>query len=515
MPRRRHAALLLPLVVMTALSACSAGPSIRPVIAVLGDSGPTSASAPSGPQPVPELEEGKDGTLNWQECTDSTVLRLGSTAPRSSNTYQCARMPSVLDAPSRPGRGSISVAVLKVGTGKTPLVVVSDADGEPGTLKAARLGASLPPEVLSTFTLIGVDRRGTGKSDGVQCVPSSARLDIVEFDPAKTDHTELRTAITTASQECVLDLENRLTAMDSWRAAADLEKLRDLLGTSTLNAIGVGDGSKVLTLYASRFPTRIGRMVFDGAPDPTLDTIGASEAESVAAEATFDAFAKDCAIRGCPLGANAKAELTALLEQLRTSPGRSLGISLTPGTALQAVLVGLADRGRWPALADALAAAKAGDSAGLTALVEPLVADVDENPPRLDAALVTGCNDSATRIPPDRVTVLTQDWREKHPLFGAMYAHRLLLCASFPVPPPVKVPALVGSPPILVLSTANDPVTPQQGTERAVGALPAGVLIGWQGGGHGALGQSECATAAAVAFLVNAKVPANGTVCPP
>ncbi|HWO64194.1 MAG TPA: alpha/beta fold hydrolase, partial [Umezawaea sp.] len=434
---------------MTALSACSAGPSIRPVIAVVGDSGPASATVPSGPQPVPELQEAKGSTLNWQECTDSTVLRLGGTAPQTTNTYQCARMPSVLDAPSRPGRGSISVALLRVGTGKVPLVVVSDADGEPGTLKAARFGASLPPEVLSTFTIIGVDRRGTGKSDGVQCVPSSARLDIVEFDPAKTDHTELRSAVTTASQECVLDLENRLTAMDSWRAAADLEKLRDLLGVDTLNAIGVGDGSRVLTLYASRFPTRIGRMVFDGAPDPTLDAIGAAEAESVAAEAAFDAFAKDCVIRGCALGADAKAFFTGLLEQLRVSPGRSLGISLTPGTALQAVLVGLADRARWPALADAIVAAKGGDSAGLTGLVEPLVADVDENPPRLDAALVTGCNDSATRIPPDRVTVLTADWREKHPMFGALYAHRLLLCASFPVPPPLKVPALVGSPPIL------------------------------------------------------------------
>ncbi len=515
MPRRRHAALLLTLVVMTALSACSAGPSIRPVIAVRGDSGTTGADVPSGPQPVPELEESKGNSLNWQECTDSTVLRLGATAPQTSNTYQCARMPSVLDAPSRPGRGSLSVAVLKIGTGKTPLVVVSDADGEPGTLKAARLGASLPPEVLTTFTLIGVDRRGTGKSDGVQCVPSAARFEIVEFDPAKTDHAELRSAITTASQECVLDLENRLTAMDSWRAAADLEKLRDQLGVGTLNAIGVGDGSRVLTLYASRFPNRIGRMVFDGAPDPTLDSIGASEARSVAAEATFDAFAKDCATRGCSLGANAKAELVALLEQLRTSPGRSLGLTLTPGTALQAVLIGLGDRARWPALADAIVAAKSGDSTGLTSLVEPLVADVNENPPRLDAALVTGCNDNATRIPPDRVTVLTADWREKHPLFGALFAHRLLLCASFPVPSPLKVPPLVGAPPMLVLSTATDPVTPQQGTERAGGALPAGVVVGWQGGGHGALGQSQCATEAATQFLVNAKVPANGTVCPP
>jgi hypothetical protein len=119
------------------------------------------------------------------------------------------------------------------------------------------------------------------------------------------------------------------------------------------------------------------------------------------------------------------------------------------------------------------------------------------------------------RIPPERVTGLTKDWREKHPLFGAMFAHRLLLCASFPVPTTVKPPSLPGAPPMLVLSTATDPITPQQGTERAAGQLPAGVVVGWQGGGHGALGLSQCATAAAKDFLINAKVPANGTVCPP
>jgi pimeloyl-ACP methyl ester carboxylesterase len=513
-PRRRRAALLPLVVVITALAACSAGPSTRPVIAVLGDSGPPAEQVPAGPQPVPELEDGRGTNLSWVNCTDPTLLRLGSTAPKGA-TYECARLSTSLDAPSRPGRGTLTIALLKVGTGKTPLVVVSDADGEPGTLKAARLAATLPPEVLTRFSLIGVDRRGTGKSDGVQCVPDTARLGIVEFDPANTDHSALQSAITTASQECVLDLENRLTAMDSWRTAADLEKLRDQLGVSRLNAIGVGDGSRVLTLYASRFPTRIGRMVFDGAPDPTVDVIGAAEAKSVAAEATFDAFAKDCATRGCPLGANAKQELNTLLDQVRKTPLRSLGIDLTPGSALQAVLVGLADRPRWPALADAIVKAKAGDGAALIAMVEPLVRGVDENPPRLDAALVTGCNDTSMRIPPERVTGLTKDWRDKHPLFGAMFAHRLLLCASFPVPPTVKPPSLPGAPPMLVLSTVTDPITPQQGTERAAGQLPAGVVVGWQGGGHGALGLSQCATAAAKDFLIDAKVPANGTVCPP
>jgi hypothetical protein len=141
--------------------------------------------------------------------------------------------------------------------------------------------------------------------------------------------------------------------------------------------------------------------------------------------------------------------------------------------------------------------------------------DRDDNPPQLDAALVTACNDTTTRIPPERVKAMTEDWRSRHPLFGSWFARRMLECGPFPVPQAVKVPKLGSAPPMLVISTANDPVTPQGGSERAAQALPAGVLVGWQGSGHGALGQSACATAAAHDFLVNAKVPASGTVCPP
>ncbi|RKT53490.1 alpha/beta hydrolase [Saccharothrix australiensis] len=512
MPRRRLAALLL--VALSALTACSAGPSTRPVIAVRGEGGQTPTAPPTGAREVPPLENYRT-TTTWSPCTEQTRARMGSTAPAGDHSYECARLTVTLDAPSRPGRGNLGMALLRVGTGGSALVVVGDPDGEPGTLRAARLAASLPPAVLSTFTLIGVDRRGTGKSDGVECVPEVARAGIVESDPDATSQDRLLESIGRASQECVLELENRLTAVDSWRAAADLEQLRLALGVNHLNAIGIGDGSKVLTLYASRYPDHVGRMVFDGAPDPALDVPGAAEARAVAAEATFAAFEKDCVLRSCALGADAAKRFTALLTALRAKPLRGPDLDLTPGTATSAALAALADRSRWPALADAIVAAENGDAAPLTAFVLPQVVDEHDDPPRLDPGIVTGCNDTTTRIPPELVAGLTEDWRAKHPLFGAWHARRLLLCGPFPVPQPERAPKLTSAPPVLVLTTATDPVTPQGGSERAAQALPAGVVVGWQGGGHGALGQSACASQAAEEFLVNARVPTNGTVCPP
>jgi pimeloyl-ACP methyl ester carboxylesterase len=514
--RRRRAALLLPVLALAATTACSAGPSTRPVIAVHGDVGGSTAPAqPSGTQPIPPLEEYQEGSLAWAPCTDTTRLRMGDRAPDGGQDYDCARMPVVLDSPSRPGRGTLNLALLRVGDGRTPVVVVGDPGGEPGTLRAARLAAALPPEFLDTFTLIGLDRRGTGKSDGVQCVPASTRADILEFDPAAEQQDDLLDAVGEASQECVLDLENRLTALDSWRTAADLDRLRDNLGVSRLNAIGLGDGSRVLTIYASRFPEHVGRVVLDGLPDPTTDVMASAEARAVAAEETFDAFARDCVVRSCSLGADPKAALLGLVDRVRSSPVRGEELNLTPGTVLSAVLTGLADRERWPELGDAIGRAGSGDASGLLSLVSPLVTELDDNPPRLDATIVTTCNDTATRIPPERVATISEDWAGKHPLFGAVFARQLLVCGPWPVPVQTKVEPVTSAPPVLVLSTADDPVTPGQGTERAAQQLPEGVVVSWQGGGHGALIRSECATNAASGFLTSGEMPKSGTVCPP
>lgn len=509
----RRAALAL--LAVSVLTACSAGPSTRPVIAVKGEENqPVDQSALAGPQPVPPLGEYRTDSLGWSPCNEQMKDRLGTETPQSDQTYECARMTVVLDPPSRPGRGTLGVALMRVGTGKSPLVVVNDPGGEPGTMKAARLAAALPKELLSTYTIIGMDRRGTGRSDGLACVPQATRAQLVEYDPAEPEQSNLVVAAGDASQECVLDLEGRLTAFDSWRAAADLERLRDYLGTDRLNAIGLGEGSRVITTYAQRFPARIGRIVLDGAPDPTLDQVGVLESRAVAAEATFEAFARDCKTRGCAL-ANPKEDVGSLLTQLRTTRMRGEFVDLTPGSALNAILIGLADRARWPALADAIVKARAGDGSGLFTLLDPLMNDLDENPPRFDAGLVIGCNDTQTRIPPDRVKALAVDWQSKHKMFGAVFARQLLHCNPFVPPKAEKVEPLKSAPPIVLLSTANDVLTPVSGTEHAAQRLPGSALIGWQGSGHGALTLSGCATTAVRDYLIDAKVPSNGTVCPP
>ena len=139
----RRAALAL--LAVSVLTACSAGPSTRPVIAVRGEENqPVDQSALAGPQPVPPLREYRTDSLGWSPCNEQMKDRFGADAPQGDQTYECARMTVVLDPPGRPGRGTLGVALMRVGTGKSALVVVNDPGGEPGTLKAARLAERKP-----------------------------------------------------------------------------------------------------------------------------------------------------------------------------------------------------------------------------------------------------------------------------------------------------------------------------------------------------------------------------------
>lgn len=498
------------------MAGCTVGPSQRPSL-VVGGAVPTPAPTTSAAPPLPKLETPSGSQISWIDCTDVTRQRLGVATLPAGQTFQCARVLSALDSPSAPGAGYTRLDLLKVGSGQTPLVVVNDLGGMPGSLYAAQLASVLPAQFLQTFSLVGVDRRGTGGSDPVHCVPESDRAQIIGYDPTDTNLSGLLDASRDASQQCILALDTRSAALDTTRTAEDLETIRQQLGVAHLNAIGHGEGSRVLTTYANRYPGQVGRMVLDGAPDPTLNATDIASAQAASAEAAFTAFARDCVLRGCPLGADPRAALTQLLAQLRQQPiGMPDGTEVTNGTAIHAVLLGLANRSGWPALATAIAQARTGTGDGLVALVGPVKDGTATDPARLDAQLVSGCNDQPDRLAQAEVAATMKSLNGKDPLFGGVLAQTLLLCAPWAVPSQhLARPTAQGAPPILVLSTANDPVTPGTGAQRTAHSLNTGILVNWLGSGHGALGVSGCTTQAAQGFLVNGQPPANPTTCPP
>ncbi len=499
---------------MGALAACTAGPSNRPEI-VTNDGGAESNPPSVAPNEVPELEDA-DSSIQWRSCSGEVQAALTTQQLPAWLPVECGRVNGILDSPYAPGRNTARIQLLRAGDGPVPIAVVNDVDGLPGTIYAARLAATLPQEFFDKFHLVGMDRRGTGNSAAVNCVPVEIRREMVEQDPAELDVEGWFEAAQTAGQQCAIALESLLPAMDTWRTSADLDSLRTALGVDRINAIGHGEGSRVASMFADRYPDRVGRFVLDGVPDPSADAQLAHEGIAKGGEAAWDAFSADCVQRACELGAEPERALLELLGQLRTTPITSFDLDITAGSAMHAVLFGLSDRARWPELSRALAAARNGDGSGLTDLLAPYVLGSEAQAPALDGGLVTTCNDMGTRLSPEQVTKVATEWQDKFPLFGPLAAQQLAFCAPWTIPDhPLPTPTGRGAPPILVLGTASDAITPFEGTERAAQQLDSGVLVSWQGGGHGALGVSPCATDAATKFLADAVVPRDGTACPP
>ncbi len=57
--------------------------------------------------------------------------------------------------------------------------------------------------------------------------------------------------------------------MDTVSAAKDMDVIRAVLGDDTLTYVGYSYGTQLGATYAALFPTKVGRLVLDGAVDPT------------------------------------------------------------------------------------------------------------------------------------------------------------------------------------------------------------------------------------------------------
>jgi pimeloyl-ACP methyl ester carboxylesterase len=481
---------------------------------------PQPAPAPGPTLPIPDA--GNADAAGFIDCTDDMQPVLPVPVPNDRTLrYECADIPVDSDY-SIGRRRQSSIGLMRVSLtdrpadSRPPLLVVGDSDGETGTLRAARLAAKVPLDLLRHFSLVGLDRRGEGTSR-LDCTPPDVRSELVDSDLADTDQgavDHLLDEARNAVQECSLTEGDTLTKYDTADTAQDVERARTLLGVRTLSAIGLGDGARALWVWAQNSPHSVGRLVLDSPPDPTQDAIGAAQARAAAAEATFDAFAKQCQSRpGCPLGADPRADLTALSDQLRTRPlAGPDGEQLTSGAMLHAVLIGLDNPEDWPTLAASIGAARNGDPSGLLRQLDQLLGLNG----RFDLAMATRCNDTTQRVSPPQVTQLIGKWRTEHPLFGALMAQQLLLCSAWPVPTdPAHVGPADAAPPMLVLATALSPRVPLQGYERAADELAPAKLVNWQGAGQGAYPRTRCVTNAADGLLTAGTVPQASVLCPP
>ena len=301
--------------------------------------------------------------------------------------------------------------------------------------------------------------------------------------------------------------------MDSASNAWDMEEIRQSLGEPELNFYGSSYGGMYGQAYARLFPDRIRTMVLDGTSNhSTDDWAGELDALARDQEALFQRFVDWCeAEPSCALhGSDVGDRWRRLVAQAERTPEPAPAVDARySGRDLQTLAMNPIRQGpeRWPALADAVAAAEQGDASGFAppgsrtpypAIGTPGVTECLEFPNFADVGELTATV--------DRIRTVAPNTGASFPLV----AH-IVTCIGWPAPlsnPPAPLPA--GVPPLLGAGTWSD----FPGTNRVTEQVPGSVSIFHDGPGHVLYASGNaCVIEHANRYFLEKDLPPEGTTC--
>ena len=196
-----------------------------------------------------------------------------------------------------------------------------------------------PSRCCSGSTWSGSTPAGVGLSTPVECIPDELKEDIVAAEPRPTTDEQLDEAFALAQEvadACAEEYDAApLGTFNTVDTARDMDQLRQAVGDEQLNYLGYSYGTTLGSTYAELFPDKVRAMVLDAAVDPDTDELTHAEESAAAFEAGFDAFAANCTglIAGCPLGAEPRQFVEALLGQAAQTPIPSSEPTATPTPA--------------------------------------------------------------------------------------------------------------------------------------------------------------------------------------
>ncbi|MGH3468802.1 MAG: alpha/beta fold hydrolase [Thermocrispum sp.] len=521
------AGLITACLVATGLVACTAGE-------------PERAAPPKAPRPVGDgprsLQQFYQQRLAWGSCAGYASSDLGKQAMQLPK-LQCARLKVPLDY-ADPDGPSVQIGVLRKlaqGPGERigSLVINPGGPGASGTEAAAALTLSPTMAKLGArFDVVGFDPRGIGSSrPQVQCYTDrerdADRADDGEVDGTKAGIAAAEKAEKAFARKCAERTEHGekfLANLGTRDVVRDMDVLRSVLGDRKLTYLGYSYGTRIGYTYAESFPDKVRALLLDGALDPGQDVVESLVAQGKGFGKAFGEFARWCVQRSdCALGKDPKRAVRAYQDLVRplierkvdAADGRRLSFEDASTATVHALYsqslweqlnAGLTELGRnrgeqLLALADQYMERNADGSYGTIQDVLVAVRCVDD-PPVTDRAKITSAQRRFAKAAPflDPGTT-TGGFRDA--------------CAFWPAEPTGEphLPDVDGVPAALVVSTTGDPATPYRAGVQLAKAMK-GRLLTFEGTQHTVFGQGvKCVDDAGVAYLLDRKLPAEGTRC--
>ncbi|AZS73292.1 proteinase [Streptomyces lydicus] len=473
---------------------------------------PLPASTPASLRPY------YDQKLSWRPC--------------SVAGFECATMKAPLDYAKPSADTDLKLAVArKKATGPGSRIGSLQVNpGGPGgsAIDYLQQYAPQPASVRARYDLVAMDPRGVDHSEPVECLTDKQMDRYTQTDATPDSPAEVNALISayrSFAKGCASRAGKLLSHVSTVEAARDMDVLRAVLGDKKLTYVGASYGTFLGATYAGLYPSRVGRMVLDGAMNPALDSRTVNLNQTAGFNTAFSAFATDCIKhKDCPLGTtsveDAGRQLSALFKKLDAHPATTgEARKLTESLATTGVVAAMYDERAWPVLREYLAQAKAGDGHGLLTLSDSYY-ERDPNGTyanQMYANPAVNCLDLASAFTgPAQVRAALPSFRKASPVFGENFAWAAMNCAYWPVKPTGTAHRIEakGAAPILVVGTTRDPATPYAWAKALAAQLSSATLLTYEGDGHTAYGRgSQCIDTAINNYLLKGTVPPKGKRC--
>lgn len=467
--------------------------------------------------PAPPAQAAAPGTpaLHFDACPDSVPW------PAAPDRVECGRIRVPLDW-NRPRGPRIEVAVSRVPATGTPderrgiLLVNPGGPGGSGLPYAVTKRAKLPGSVRRSYDVIGFDPRGVGRSTPAGCGAMGGLFDSPGADPVPVGpaaESAYLTGLRNMADDCAAGAGDVLPYLSTEQTVRDMDAIRTALGEPRTNFLGVSYGTYLGAAYVARFPHRTGRMVLDSVVGP-WDWYDFDVVQSRALLSQRDTFFAWTAAHPdrFALGASAQTVRRAYLrvrEGLTARPVAGFG----PAEFDRAVYRALGRTERWTGLADGL---RTYLREGSPDALRPATAFDSPDSRNYEAAnRIVKCADAPAPTPQ---RILSDIRRTRHldpqPVLTGMEAST---CTYWHHRPSHRTP--LGSPdapPLLLVASAHDPVTPIEGAHQLRRLLPGSRLITLDNDySHGVFASrgNACVDETTAAYLVDGTVPTADVRC--
>jgi len=444
----------------------------------------TTAAAPAAPARTRAIEWRTCGRQQDAQCATLALPVDWSNPDGATFGLAIARRPA-----TDPGA--------RVGT----LIFGPGGPGDSGVDRVANNPGRFSAELRSRFDIVSFDPRGVGGSNPVVCSPQ-----LLAEAPAPVLKSQADFDATVAYNRALwTDCRSRTGPVfdhaDTASTVRDLDALRAALGERTLTFHGSSYGTLLGEQYAERYPQRVRAIVLESVVDHAAASTGEFLREQAwALQDSFDAFVAWCAREpACALhGQDVRAVWADLLAA--AGAGR-LGMAPFDLVAVAHRGTKLPDFGWLARTLAGLHAGGTGSPVGSLGVTVPAFCSDWSLPVKDFSAYAAVLRRSASAAP---------DVRYPAQVFA------LTMCLGWPKPVanPQHALRVRTSAPLLLLNSRHDPATGYNWALDVARQLGRhGVLVIYEGTGHGSYGLSDCMRQIADRYLISLSVPPPDTTC--